>query len=110
MAFFCFSVLASNFSSHTTQVAEGKSRNWENEKLTTIGDGVQGHLRNPKVLKSMGPDKIHPGVLRERGNEMAKPPFIIFEKSWQTNEVHTLWKMGITTPIFKQGSKKDPGK
>lgn len=107
---FFVSVFTSNFSSHTAQVAEGERRNWENQELTTIGGGVQGHLRNSKVHKSMGPDKIHPEVLREMANEVAKPLSIIFEKSWQSSEVHTLLKIGNVTSIFRRGNKEDPGK
>ncbi|XP_068809550.1 uncharacterized protein [Struthio camelus] len=65
------------------------------------------------IHKSMGPDGMHPQVLRELADVIARPLSIIFERSWRSGEVPEAWKKAIVTPppppVFQKGKKEEPG-
>ena len=60
------------------------------------------------VCKSMGPDDIHPRVLKEMADVVVKPLSIISEKSWLCGEVPGDWKKGTITHLQERG-KGGPG-
>ncbi|KFZ59191.1 RNA-directed DNA polymerase from mobile element jockey, partial [Antrostomus carolinensis] len=70
---------------------------------------VRDQLSNLDIHKPMGPDGMHPQVLRELAEVIARPLSIIFAKSWETGEVPEDWRKANVTPIFKKGKKEDPG-
>ncbi|GAB0182212.1 mitochondrial enolase superfamily member 1 [Grus japonensis] len=57
----------------------------------------------------MGPDGIHPQMLRELADVIAKPLSIIFERSWRTAEVPEDWRKANVTLVFKKVKKEDSG-
>jgi len=72
-------------------------------------DCVRDLFSNLDVHKSMGPDGMHPRVLRELADITAELLPIILERSGRTGEVPEDWRKANVTPIFKKGKKEDPG-
>ncbi|KFM04688.1 hypothetical protein AS27_06807, partial [Aptenodytes forsteri] len=72
-------------------------------------EAVNALLRHLDAQKSMGPDGIHPRVLRELAEVLAKPLSIIYQQSWLTVKVPDDWRLANVMPIYKKGRKEDTG-
>ena len=57
---------------------------------------------------SMGPDLIHPLLLKKCRRAISTPLFLLFEKSISSSTVPSPWKASNVIPIFKKGSPMDP--
>ncbi|KAK4822604.1 hypothetical protein QYF61_017336 [Mycteria americana] len=81
----------------------------ENEAPIIQGEKVSDLLHHLDIHKSMGPDGIHPRVLRELAEVLTKPLSIICQQSWLTREVPVDWRLANVMPLYKKGQKEDTG-
>ncbi|KAK4818546.1 hypothetical protein QYF61_014489 [Mycteria americana] len=95
---------------NSTQPPELEDRDGEQNEAPRIqGEMVSDLLHHSDTHKSMGPDGIHPRVLRELAEVLTKPLSILYQQSWLTGEVPVDWRLANVTPIYKKGQKEHPG-
>ena len=70
---------------------------------------VKSKLASLKPSSAPGPDSMWPRVLQRLSDVLAKPLAIIFTKFLGEGTVPPIWKTANVCPIFKKGSKTDPG-
>ena len=55
------------------------------------------------MRKSVGPDGVHPRLLKELSNHLYKPLARLFNNSLAMDELPKEWKQGRILAIFKKG-------
>ncbi|CAM4575936.1 unnamed protein product [Lepidochelys kempii] len=105
-AFFA-SVFTNKVSSQTA--ALGSTAWGGGDRPSVEKEVVRDYLEKLDEHKSMGPDGLHPRVLKELADVIAAPLAIISENSWPSGEVPDDWKKANVVPIFKKGKEEDPG-
>ena len=78
-------------------------------KELTIDEETIKKLDNLNVCKSVGPDGVHPRLLKELSNHLCKPLARLFNNSLAVGELPKEWKQGRISAIFKKGSRKKAG-
>jgi hypothetical protein len=77
--------------------------------ITVSQQDVLKKIRALRKDAAAGPDGLTPRVLKEFEAQLAKPLEILFNKSILTGEIPEDWRKANVTPIFKKGTKGDPG-
>jgi hypothetical protein len=70
---------------------------------------IEAKIKKLRPSSAPGPDKIGPGLLQQLQTEISPILAIIFKKTLEFGTVPEDWKTANVTPIFKKGSKSEPG-
>ena len=73
--------------------------------LTISTPGIQKLMEKLQPHKAMGPDQLHPRVLKELAQDIAPILQVIFTKSLSSSEVPADWRSAYVTPIYKKGER-----
>ena len=65
-------------------------------------------LQNLNGNTAMGPDNIHPLLLKNCATQLAYPLHIIFTRALDEGLLPSDWKSSMVIPIFKKGVRYDP--
>ena len=80
----------------------------ELKEISISREMVLGKLMGLKVVKSPGPDNLHPRVLKEVTLEIVDP-LVIFQNSLDSGLVPADWKVANVSPLFKKGGREKTG-
>ena len=72
------------------------------ERVKEVIDGMRENA-------APGPDRIQPLLLKMLRDEVATPLTILFQKSIDVGEIPDEWREANVVPIFKKGSRAEPG-
>jgi hypothetical protein len=106
-------VLSKHFVSTFTKEPPGilptpRARQFEEEVTDVRIDrlDIEKKLKELKVTKAMGPDGIHPFILKSAAEILCKPLEIIFRKSLDEGNLPKQWKEAYITALHKKGDKQ----
>ena len=103
-------ILQDQFCSVFTQeplgdLPEFQSRTDTNVQVTILTETIKEELKALNVNKSIGPDELHPRMLRELADYIAEPLFSIMTKSLREGCLPDDWKIANVSPVYKKGNK-----
>ena len=77
------------------------------EEFSVSRHVVEELLIKVNEYKAVGPDNVHPFILKSLASVLSKPLDIIFNNSLNTGRLLGAWKEAIITPIHKKGDKTE---
>lgn len=70
---------------------------------------IKTKIKKLRKEAAPGPDGITPEILQKLSSSLTEPLEVLFNKSLETGDIPEEWKKANVTPIFKKGTKGDPG-
>lgn len=88
-------------------IPEFASRTDKEIEISITVEMIKKEIRSINVNKSIGPDEIHPKMLKELVDHISEPLWIIMEKSLNKGVLPDDWKTASVSPIYKNKGAKD---
>ena len=73
--------------------------------IVVTKEGVTKYFRSLNPFKALGPDELHPSVLKELAMELGPVFAHLFQQSIDTGEIPTEWSLANICPLFKKGDR-----
>jgi hypothetical protein len=104
------------FASVFTRESTGNIPEAEKENVTTpmpqievTRDKIKEKIKELRMESAPGLDGLTPRMLKELGGSILVPFEVLFKKSLRSGEVPDAWRTATVMPIFKKGTKGNPG-
>ena len=72
------------------------------EDIVVTKEGVTKLLKGLNPLKALGPDELHPRVLKELATELGPVFAHLFQQSIDKGEIPKEWSLANICPLFKK--------
>ena len=75
------------------------------EDIVVTKEGVTKLLKGLNPSKALGPDELHPRVLKELATELGPIFAHLFQQSIDSGEIPKDWTLANISPLFKKGDR-----
>ena len=75
------------------------------DEIVVTNEGVTKLLKGLNPSKALGPDELHPRVLKELAKELGPVFAHLFQQSINTGEIPKEWSLANICPLFKKGDR-----
>ena len=75
------------------------------DEIVVTKEGVTKLLKGLNPSKALGPDELHPRVLKELAKELGPVFAHLFQQSINTGEIPREWSLANICPLFKKGDR-----
>jgi hypothetical protein len=96
-------------SEHDVPEADKENITVEMPRVQITREKIKEKIKELRRETAPGPDGITPRMLKELGSSILEPLEIIFKQLVSDGRVPNEWKTATVSPIFKKGTKGNPG-
>ena len=75
------------------------------DDIVASNEGVTKLLKGLNPSKALGPDELHPRVLKELATELGPVFAHLFQQSLDTGEIPKKWSLANICPLYKKGDR-----